>query len=83
MAADYFCSECGEAHSSINVVEVLTSAGPADRLICDECLDSLTGTVIGPCATCGDLYARHTRRTETDSWTCEGCACGRPLASAA
>ena len=83
MPGSYYCSDCGESHASINVVEILTSTGPTDLYLCDHCLDSLTGTVIGPCQECGDIHARHTRRTELEPWTCEECASGHALPSAA
>lgn len=83
MAGSYYCEECGEARASISILTVATAMGELDVQVCDECLTTWTGTVVGPCADCGDLYARLSRRTETDAWTCEGCATVRPLAAAA
>ena len=83
MAGSFFCEECGTGRASINVITVSTAMGEMDVQVCDDCLASWTGTVIGPCTECGDIYARHSRRTESDPWTCEGCAQARPLAAAA
>lgn len=69
----FYCSDCGERHSTINIVHRVTAGHEDEAQLCDACFDTLTGPVIGPCEACGTIHAHLYRATELDPWRCCDC----------
>ncbi|MGC4052897.1 MAG: hypothetical protein QM757_26515 [Paludibaculum sp.] len=70
----FYCSDCGERHSTINIVLRVVAANEVEVELCDDCVETLTGPVVGPCAVCGDSNAHQYRATELEPWHCSTCA---------
>ena len=73
----FVCHQCGEGADSINhAIRLIRRVGRDEEQsmdICDSCLDSLTGNLIGPCHTCDNIYSILQRSEVLDDWNCESC----------